>query len=68
MSTRSRHHVMLVVSVLAAVAYGELTGAAEGLGFYAGLAGVIVAVGLIGLPWIEMAPDGAFRRKPRPRA
>jgi hypothetical protein len=33
--------------------------------FYAGLAGVVVLVVGIGLPWIEFAPDGDLRRDPQ---
>ena len=31
--------------------------------FYAGVAGVVVLVVGIGLPWIELAPDGDLRRR-----
>ena len=31
---------------------------------YGAAAGLIIVIGAIGLPWIEMAPDGAWRRSP----
>jgi hypothetical protein len=32
--------------------------------FYAGLMGVVIVVGSIGLVWTELASDGDLRRRP----
>ena len=65
MSKRARNYVMLVVAVIAGLAYGRISRDWSPVAFSGGLAGVVVLVGGIGLPWLEFAPDGAFRRRPQ---
>jgi hypothetical protein len=56
---------MLVVAVLVAFVYTRLAGEWSEPAFYAGGAGLIALLCALGLPWIEFAPDGAFRKQPR---
>jgi hypothetical protein len=65
MSKRTRHHVLLVVTVLLSAVYARSAGDWGDVQFYGGAAGLIVLIVLIGLPWTEFAPDGAFRRRPQ---
>ena len=69
MSKRARHYVVLAVTVVLAVALGLLAraGGWGDLEAYAATAGLIVVIVLVGLPWLESAPDGAFRRHGPPR-
>jgi hypothetical protein len=62
MSKRARFHVMLVVAAVVGSVYGQLSGSWGTVAFVTGLFGVIAVVGMVGLPWMESAPDGAFRR------
>ena len=67
MSFRTRKYVALAVVVVLAVALTRVSDAAgwSKLEMYAVGAGLLVVVGLVALPWMEMAPDGAWGRKPR---
>jgi hypothetical protein len=65
MSKRARSHVVLVVAALVGGVYGWLSLGWSDLEFYGGGAALIALVGGIGLPWMEFAPDGAFRRRPQ---
>ena len=65
MSKRIRWYVLLVCApvvafVLARVSDGWSDGALR-----AAIAGVCVLFAFVGLPWVEMARDGALRRRPR---
>jgi hypothetical protein len=65
MSVRTRKYVALVIVVLLSVA---LTRVADAAGWskgetYAAAAGMLVLFLLVALPWIDMAPDGALRRR-----
>ena len=62
---KTRKYVMLVIALLAGVAYGRLSLGWSDLEFYGGGAALIVLICGIGLPWMEFAPDGAFRRRPQ---
>jgi hypothetical protein len=65
MSSRTRFHVLLVVTAVAATALTLLSNASDWskAELYGAAAGLVVIIGAIGLPWIEMAPGGAFRRR-----
>jgi hypothetical protein len=65
MSKRARHYVVLALTVVLGVALGLLAraGTWSDVEAYAATAGLIVVIGLVGLPWLEFAPDGAFRRR-----
>jgi hypothetical protein len=65
MSKKTREYVLLVIAVLAGVFYGLLSLDWSDAAFYGGGAGVIAVIVLAGLPWMEFAPDGAFRRRPQ---
>jgi hypothetical protein len=65
MRKKTREYVVLVITVLAAVAYSLLAGEWADAAFYGGGAGLIAVIVLAGLPWIEFAPDGAWRRRPQ---
>lgn len=64
MSKKAREYVMLLIAALAGGVYGWLSLGWSDLAFYGGGAAVIVLLCGIGLPWMEFAPDGAFRRRP----
>jgi hypothetical protein len=66
MKLRTRNYVMLLVAAIAGFVYARISRDWSGVAFYGGLAGVVVLVGAVGLPWLEFAPDGAFRRRPKP--
>jgi hypothetical protein len=65
MSKRARFLVTLVAAAILGSAYGKLSGDWATVPFVAGLFGVVSLVVLVGLPWMEFAPDGAFRRERR---
>jgi hypothetical protein len=65
MSKRVRNYVVALVSAVLGFAYGKLSSDWSGVELFGGLATVVAVIVLVGLPWLEMAPDGAFRRKPR---
>jgi hypothetical protein len=63
-SKRTRNHVMLVVALVAGFVYGWFARAWSDVAYYGGAAVLVVLVGGFGLPWMELAPDGAWRRRP----
>jgi hypothetical protein len=65
MATRARMYACMAVTVLLAFAYTRIAGDWSDVAYFAGMAGLIAIVGAAGNSWIEFAPDGAFRRKPR---
>lgn len=65
MRVRTRTYVIMVAAVVVAFLYTWLAGDWRQLAFYGGGAGLIALICVLGLPWIEFAPDGAFRRQPR---
>ena len=65
MTTRARFYVMLAVTVVSALIYTRVADDWSETAFYAGGAGVIAVLVVVGLPWIELARDGALRRPPR---
>jgi hypothetical protein len=65
MRQKTREYVLLVITVLAAVVYSLLASGWSDAAFYAGGAGLLAVIVLVGLPWLEFAPDGAFRRRPQ---
>jgi hypothetical protein len=63
MSVRVRMYVAMAFTVVLAYLYSRLSSDWSFGGFYAGLAGLITVIGLVALPWIDLAPDGALRRR-----
>ncbi|HEU0235316.1 MAG TPA: hypothetical protein VFR14_02620, partial [Candidatus Limnocylindrales bacterium] len=61
MTLRTRKYVVLAITVLVGVVYGLLAGSWNDVGYYGGAAGLLVVICAIGMPWMEFAPDGAFR-------
>jgi hypothetical protein len=55
--------VLLVITVLAGVVYALVSLDWSDAAVYGGGAGLIAVIVLSGLPWMEFAPDGAFRRR-----
>jgi hypothetical protein len=66
MSKRVRHYVVSVVTVLLAFRLTRIARAGDWgeAQLYGVAAGLILVIGAVGLPWIELARDGAFRRRP----
>jgi hypothetical protein len=64
MKRRTRHYVWLVVCAVAGLVYSRMTRDWSFGTFYAGLMGVVIVVGSVGLVWTELAPDGDLRRRP----
>jgi hypothetical protein len=54
----------MAASALAGLGYARIAHGWDLGAFLAGEAVVIMLVGGVGLPWLEFAPDGAFRRRP----
>jgi hypothetical protein len=65
MRKKTREYVVLVLTVLVAVVYSRLAGGWSDAAFYGGGAALIAVIVLVGLPWLELAPDGAWRRRPQ---
>ena len=65
MGTRARFYVALVVSLIALFALLELIEDWSKLATYAAAAGFMVLSLIPTMIWVEMAPDGAFHRRPR---
>ena len=65
MTMRARKYVLLAITVVVGVVYGQLAGHWSDLEYYGGAAGLLVVICLVGLPWMEFASDGAFRRRPQ---
>jgi hypothetical protein len=65
MSQRVRWYVLLAITVVATVVYSRLTDGWSDPAYYGGAAGVLAVIVLAGLPWLELAPDGAWRRRPQ---
>ncbi len=65
MKRRTRFYVSLVVAAVAGLVYARISHDWSVATFYAGFAVVVVVVGLIGLIWTELAPDGDLRRAPQ---
>jgi hypothetical protein len=66
MTIRTRKYVLLAITVIVGVVYGKLAGHWPDLEYYGGAAGLLVLICVFGMPWMEYAPDGAFRRNPQP--
>jgi hypothetical protein len=62
MSKQARSYVVLMIAAVAGGLYGWLSLSWSAPAFFAGEAVLIVLIGAVGLPWLEFAPDGAFRR------
>jgi hypothetical protein len=64
MRLRTRKYVMLVLGVLVIAVYSRFAGDWSDGAYYGGAAVLMLLVGAVGLPWMELAPDGAWRRRP----
>jgi len=66
MGSRARFQVLLVIAAVAGACLTLVANAGDWsrAELYGAAAGLIIVIGAIGLPWIEMAPDGAWRRSP----
>jgi hypothetical protein len=66
MSVRTRKYVAMLIVVLLAWGLTRVAHAADWskAEMYAVGAGMLVVFLLVALPWIDMAPDGAWRRRP----
>jgi F0F1-type ATP synthase assembly protein I len=62
---RTREYVLLVIVVLVAMPYGWLTREWGVLAVLGGMAPILAVVAALGMPWVESAPDGAWRRRPQ---
>lgn len=65
MTMRARKYVLLAVTVIVGAVYGQLAGHWPDLEYYGGAAGLLVLICVVGMPWMELAPDGAWRRRPQ---
>jgi hypothetical protein len=65
MRRRTRWYVLLTFAVLMVFVYSRFTRDWSDAAYYGGAAGVMLLVGAVGFPWMEFAPDGAFRRRPQ---
>ena len=64
MTLKTRKYVGLAITVIIGVVYGQLAGGWSDLEYYGGAAVLLVAILGVALPWMEFAPDGAFRKHP----
>ena len=55
----------MVVAGVAGLVYSRISRDWSFATFYAGFAGVVAVVVLVGLVWTEFAPDGDLRRTPQ---
>jgi hypothetical protein len=62
MTLRTRKYVLLAITVLVAVLYSLLAGGWTDAASYGGGAALIAVIVLVGLPWLELASDGVWRR------
>jgi hypothetical protein len=64
MNRRTRWYLVLALGVLATFVYSRFTREWSDAAYYGGAAGVMLLVGAVGFPWMELAPDGAWRQRP----
>lgn len=64
MNKRARHYAMTGIVVLVAALFARLAGHWSDLAFYATGAGILAVMVVVGMFWLESAPDGAFRGGP----
>jgi hypothetical protein len=62
---RTRKYLWMAVSAVAGLVYARISRDWSFGAFYAGFAGVVALVVLVGLVWTELAPDGDLRRRPQ---
>jgi len=54
---------VLVATIFLSVALGLVGGGWSDLEYYGAFAGLVAVICLAGVPWIDMAPDGALRHR-----
>jgi F0F1-type ATP synthase assembly protein I len=64
MRKRTREYVLLAITVVVGVIFGRLSLEWGLLELYGGMAAILLVMICVGMPWVELAPDGAWRREP----
>jgi ABC-type uncharacterized transport system YnjBCD permease subunit len=64
MRKRTREYVLLAITVVVGVIFGRLSLEWSLLELYGGMAAILLVMICVGMPWVELAPDGAWRREP----
>ena len=57
--------MLLATALPVGAIYGRLSLEWTLLEFYGGMTGILLAFAVVGMPWVESAPDGALRRRPQ---
>ena len=65
MKLRTRKYVMMLVAAVAGFAYARISVIGATSRSTRASPAWWHSSGLVGLPWMEFAPDGAFRRRPQ---
>ena len=64
MRKRTRFYVVLALTPLAAKVLSEIGENWSDAAFYGAVAGLVALFAVFGNFWVDMAPDGALRRRP----
>ena len=64
MKQRTREYVLLAITVVVGVIFGRLSLEWSLLELYGGMAAILLVMICVGMPWVELAPDGGWRREP----
>ncbi len=65
MSKRTRFYVLLALAAMTALVLSRIGEDWSDGAFYGALAGLVALFAVFGNFWVDMAPDGALRRRPR---
>ena len=60
-----RYHLWMVVAAVAGLVYARISRDWSFGDFYAGFAGVVALIVVVGILWVEFASDGDLRRRPQ---